>query len=383
VDEGDPYRVTLGLVPGFSVSPEQRRAFDEDGYFVTAPAFSEAELAPVRAAIVEAWAQRQRERTRREELRWDRLRPELPRLHRTSDAAAELCRSLVFAAITGACIGPDADLMWNQAHVKAVDEAGLTRFPWHQDGAYAQMEHPDTCSCWIALTRCDGRNGAMMMGPGSHKTLLPHEWDAELKYLARPAPERVRQLELEVGQIVVFRARTAHASPPNRGDAPRFGYSLSFSLPEARLLPSRTLFGDQVPVTRGGRSIDDVMRDHALGVDGVARAQGEAILESMRRRLPRQGALIDAAARAYRAAVLAEDSTRSRRCLSALFAIGEEDVSINGDLIRARTDPDAIVREYESLGAEVSREQRRQLLLRALELEPGHAGAKAELARLG
>ena len=232
---------------GFAVSPEQRRAFDEDGFFVTAPAFSEAELAPVRAAIAAAWTQRRTERTRSEEARWDRLRPELPRLHRTSDAAAEFCRSSVFAAITDACIGPDADMMWNQAHVKAVDEAGLTRFPWHQDGAYAQMEYPDTVSCWVALTRCDARNGAMMMSPGSHKDLVTHAWDDELKYLARPAPERVHQLEMDVGQIVVFRAATAHASPPNRGDAPRFGYSLSFSLPEQRLLPSRMLFGDQVP----------------------------------------------------------------------------------------------------------------------------------------
>jgi ectoine hydroxylase-related dioxygenase (phytanoyl-CoA dioxygenase family) len=366
-------------MPGFSIGPEQRRAFDEEGYFVTGPAFTEAELAPVRAAILEAWAQRRRERTRSEEARWDRLRPELPRLHRTSDAAAEFCRSPVFAAITGACIGPDADMMWNQAHVKAVDEAGLTRFPWHQDGAYAQMEHPDTCSCWVALTRCDGHNGAMMMAPGSHKKLLPHEWDVELKYLACSAPERVRQLKMDVGQIVVFRAGTAHASPPNRGDAPRFGYSLSFSLPEARLLPSRTPFGDQVPLTRGGHSIDDVMREWALGVA----TQGEAILASMRRRLPRQAELIDAAVRAYRAAVRADDTVRSRRCLSALFAIGDDDASINGDLIRARTDPDAIVRECATLGTEVTREERRQLLLRALELDPEHAGAKAEIARLG
>jgi ectoine hydroxylase-related dioxygenase (phytanoyl-CoA dioxygenase family) len=285
----------------------------------------------------------------------------------------------VFAAITAACLGPDADMMWNQAHVKAVDEAGLTRFPWHQDGAYAQMEHPDTCSCWVALTRCDGRNGAMMMAPGSHKALLPHEWDEELKYLARPAPEHVQQLEVEVGQIVVFRAGTAHASPPNRGDAPRFAYSLSFSLPEARLLPSRTPFGDQVPLTRGGRSIDEVMREYALGVG----TQGEAIIASMRRRLPGQREPIDAAVRAYRAAVLAGDTVRSSRCLSALFAIAEEDVSVNGDLIRARNDPDAIVREYAILGPEVTREQRRQLLLRALELDPEHAAAKAEIARLG
>ena len=56
-------------MPGFSISPEERRAFDEEGYFVTAPAFSEAELAPVRAAIVEAWTRRQTERTRSEEAR--------------------------------------------------------------------------------------------------------------------------------------------------------------------------------------------------------------------------------------------------------------------------------------------------------------------------
>ena len=206
--------------------------------------------------------------------------------------------------------------------------------------------------------------------------------DDQLKYLSCQAPEHVRQLELEVGQIVVFRARTAHASPPNRGAAPRFGYSLSFGLPEARLLPSRTPFGDQVPVTRGGRCIDEVMRDYAIGASAAARIQGDAIVQWMRRRLPRQAGLIDAALRAYREAVLANDAARSRRCLSTLFAISEEDLSINGDLIRARTDPDAIVREYANLGPEVTIEERRYLLLRALELDPEHAAAKAELAGL-
>jgi len=383
VDDRGPNPLPSAIVPGFAVTPEQRRAFDEDGYFVTAPAFGAAELAPVRAAIEHAWAQRRRERTRSEEARWDRLRPELPRLHRTSDAAAEFCRSPVFAAITGACIGPDADMMWNQAHVKAVDEAGLTRFPWHQDGAYAQMEHPETCSCWVALTRCDGRNGAMIMAPGSHRALRPHAWDDELKYLACTAPDRVRQLELDVGQIVVFRAGTAHASPPNRGDAPRFGYSLSFSLPGQRLLPSRTPFGDNVPVTRGGRTIDDVMRDHALGTDAAATADGDAILASMRARLPRQAGAIEAAVRAHRAAALAADAARSRRCLNALFAIAEDDVTINGDLVGARNDADAIVRECAAVGAAITPEERRRLLLRALELDPEHAAAKAAIARLG
>ena len=383
LDVGSPELLTFASMPGFSITAEQRQAYEQDGYFVTPPAFSEAELAPVRVAILEAWTQRRKERTRSEEARWDRLRPELPRLHRTSEAAAEFCRSPVFAAIAAAFIGPDADLMWNQAHVKAVDEAGLTSFPWHQDGAYAQMEHPDTYSCWIALTRCDARNGAMIMAPGSHHALLPHQWDDRLKYLACQAPENVRQLDLEVGQIVVFRARTAHASPPNRGDAPRFGYSLSFGLPDARLLPSRTPFGDQVAVIRGGRCIDAVMRDYVLGAQTAAQIQGDAILESMRRRLPRQAGLIAAALRAYRDAVRATDAAGSRRCLSALFAISEEDMNINGDLIRARTDPDAIVREYANLGPEVTREERRQLLLRALELDPEHAAATAELARLG
>jgi ectoine hydroxylase-related dioxygenase (phytanoyl-CoA dioxygenase family) len=367
---------------GFSITAEERQAYEDEGYVVTKPAFSEAELAPVRAAIREAWAQRRTERTRSEEARWDRLRPELPRLHRSSDVAAEFCRSPVFGAIAAAFIGPDADMMWNQAHVKAVDEAGLTVFPWHQDGAYAEMENPNTCSCWVTLTRCDARNGAMLMAPGSQKALLPHEWDDQLKYMACHAPEKVRQLELEVGQIVVFQSRTAHASPPNRSDAPRFGYSLSFSLPEARLLPSRTPFGDQVAVIRGGRSIDEVMRDYVTGAQGAAKMQGDAILESMRRRLPRQVGAIDNSLRVYRDAVLANDDARSRRCLSALFAISEEDLSINGDLIRARTDPDAIVREYAHLGEDVTREERRQLLLRALELDPENTTARTELTRL-
>ncbi|MBX3026436.1 phytanoyl-CoA dioxygenase family protein [bacterium] len=368
----------------YAVSEAAREAYRRDGYFVTPPVFGEAELAPVRAAILRAWAARQGERARQEEARWDRLRPELPRLHRVDDAAAAFCRSPVFAAIAAALLGTDADVMWNQAHIKAPDEAGLTRFPWHQDGAYAEMEHPDTYSCWTALTPCDADNGAMIMAPGSQTGLRPHAWDDELKYLAcaaPPAPE-TRQLALGLGQVVVFGARTAHASPPNRSAAPRIGYSLSFSLPEARLLPSRTPFGDQIPLLRGGRLIDAVMRDGALGVDAEARAASARVLDGMRRRLPGQAALIDAAWRAFRDAVDAGDAAREARCLGRLFAIGEDDVSINGDLIRARTDAEAIVREYAHLGAEITASQRRQLLLRALELDPDHAAARAELARL-
>lgn len=365
----------------FSISAEQRDAYARDGYLVTPAGFGEADLAPVRAAIVEAWELRKTERARSEEMRWDRLRPELPRLHRVSDAAAAFCRSPVFAAIAAAFIGPNADMMWNQAHVKAVDEDGMTAFPWHQDGAYAEMENPDTLSCWVALTACDARNGAMIFAPGSHRSLLPHEWDEKLKYMACRAPAEVRQLELGLGQIVVFGARTAHASPPNRGDAPRFGYSLSFSLPEARLLPSRAPFGDQVPLIRNGRLIDDVMRDYVTGAAN-AQAAGQRVLEWLRERLPRQVQAIDTAFRAYRSAVDAGDETGARNRLSALFAISEEDVSINGDLIRARTDPDAIMREYPHLGADVTFDHRRLLLLRALELEPGHPEAKAALADL-
>jgi hypothetical protein len=314
-------------------------------------------------------------------MRWDRLRPELPRLHRVSVAAAAFCRSPVFAAIAAAFIGPDADMMWNQAHVKAVDEGGMTAFPWHQDGAYAEMENPDTLSCWVALTACDARNGAMIFAPGSHRSLLPHAWDEDLKYMACHAPGDVRQLELGLGQIVVFGARTAHASPPNRGAAPRFGYSLSFSLPEARLLPSRAPFGDQVPLLRGGRLIDEVMRDYVTGV-ADAQAAGDRVMGWLRERLPRQVEATEAAFRAYREAAVAGDAMRCRDRLSALFAISEEDVSINGDLIRARTDPDAIMREYPHLGADVPLDHRRLLLQRALELAPEHPEAKAALADL-
>lgn len=369
-------------MPPFSVTAAQRHAYEREGYFVTEPCFTAADLEPIRFAILTAWNRRKQERVRSEEARWDRLRPELPRLHRISEAAAAFCRAPAFAAIAAAFIGPDADMSWNQAHVKAPDEDELTTYPWHQDGAYAQMEHPDTYSCWVAVTRCDVGNGAMIMAPGSHTTLRPHHWDDRLKYLACAPFDDVRHLALEVGQIVVFRAGTAHASGPNRSQAPRIGYSLSFSVPQARLLPSRTLFGDQFPVIRGGRAIDDVMRDYVLGLPPAV-VQGEALLAAMRERLPGQSAMIEAALGAYRDAVLADDVDRSRRCLSALYTISEEDVRINGDLIRARSDPDAIVRECATLGAQLTSNERRQLLLRALEIDPEHAGARAELAQLG
>jgi hypothetical protein len=64
----------------------------------------------------------------------------LPRLHRVSPTLGTFVRHPVLVALAARAIGPDVDMLWNQAHCKGPGGNPLGRYPWHQDGFYAPVE---------------------------------------------------------------------------------------------------------------------------------------------------------------------------------------------------------------------------------------------------
>ena len=360
----------------------QRAQLAREGYFVLDAGFDRATLDGVRGEIERIWESRAGAAAGpdRRVAEWARLRPELPRLHRESARLAEFLRHPAFVTLARALIGGDADVLWNQAHVKAPGADERTRIPWHQDGHYVQLDRAVSYSCWVALTPATVENGALFgarPAPGRpERPILAHRWDEALEYFRCDVDEAdAFPVEVDAGQVIVFDTRWAHSSGPNRARAPRIAYSLSFTGAGARLAKTGERFGDQLPLLRGGAPIDEVMAD---------RGRARAVVGELEARMPARREAIARAFERYAAALAADArGPDTARLLSALLSIAPEDELVNGDLLGARVDVEQIVREAENVDARGDRRGARLLLGRALALAPSHAAARRALERLG
>lgn len=109
----------------------------------------------------------------------------------------------------------------------------------HQDNLFLQA-HPETCiAAWIAVDRCDGDNGGLMVVPGSHRIqiLCLEDADAEDSFTDKqvPLPDGVEivQTQMEPGDVLFFHGSLVHGSHKN-STADRFRRSLIFHyIPQA------------------------------------------------------------------------------------------------------------------------------------------------------
>ncbi|MFN8641303.1 MAG: phytanoyl-CoA dioxygenase family protein [Candidatus Binatia bacterium] len=353
------------------------RHFRAKGWARGVVAFDADTLAPIRAEIEALWAQR-RAGSRDA---FATHRPELPRLHRLSPTLGAFVRHPVLIALAQRIIGPNVDMLWNQAHCKGPGGHGLGRYPWHQDGFYAPVEPTGGYSCWIALTPTRADNGAIAgVTRSDDRRLRPHTWNPELAYyVCEVADDEVDVLEMALGEFLLFDNMWPHASGPNTTDAPRIGYSLSYAHTGTRLIATGETYGDRVPVVRDGRAIDEVMAE--LARDPSSPGPGRRALEELTGRMPEIADLIAARFAAYRDAVLADDTARAERTLTELICSAPDEAIVLGDLLRSRGVPDELRRELRDLGTR-DLTARRLLLGRLLELDPGDDDARRELAAL-
>ena len=99
--------------------------------------------------------------------------------------------------------------------------------PWHQDWHYWHGAHK--YSIWVALDDATVENGCLKLFPGSHKSAIVHDGDANdgHGFGNRLRPDAIDEslaitAELEAGGAVFFHDLTLHASHPNRSGAERW-----------------------------------------------------------------------------------------------------------------------------------------------------------------
>lgn len=209
------------------VSPEERNAFERDGFLLRRGVLSGDEIELVRSALHRDDAIRRRAYQladghggATEICVWnhpgDDTLGRLARLPRTAGVAAELIGGEVY-----------------HYHSKVTSKApgGGGTWAWHQDYGYWYQNgcpRPDMLSIAVAVSEQTKENGCLELLTGSHRCgRLDH-----LKYESQTAAERQRvdalvdtlplaHFEAEPGDMLFFHSNTLHRSAPNHSDGAR------------------------------------------------------------------------------------------------------------------------------------------------------------------
>ena len=113
--------------------------------------------------------------------------------------------------------------------------------PWHQDGAYFDLQPQVLVSAWIAVTESTLENGCLKVVAGSHLQKFDHDIDSGRYEFERSVPEgatdrdSIRALVLRPGEFVLFNENTVHSSGPNQTSRPRVGLTPRISVPFVRV----------------------------------------------------------------------------------------------------------------------------------------------------
>ena len=167
--------------------------------------------------------------------------------HLDHGTVCRICRRPQLIDRVASLLGPDLIIWRSNFQVKqpaasAVGDAeNYTKVPWHQDGAYYDLQPPVLVSAWIALTESTTENGCLQVVAGSHLQTFDHDIDAGRYEFERSIPEdaidrnAVRALVLRPGEFVLFNASTVHSSGPNLTSQPRVGLTPRISVPFVRI----------------------------------------------------------------------------------------------------------------------------------------------------
>jgi phytanoyl-CoA hydroxylase len=209
------YRPLAGTRPLRVATPEQVRAFDEQGFFVWEDAFDRERIAALvrdldeeieRAAGHVAKAGGKLFISESDGILFAPhavLRSNVARSFAADPRVAGLCADLM---------GPDVRLYWDQAVYKYPSYPKL--FPWHQDNGYTYLEPQLYLTLWLALVDVTPETGCVEVVPGSHKGGTRRHRYSDAGFYCHEGDDGVR-VPLRAGSAAVFSSLTVHRTGPN------------------------------------------------------------------------------------------------------------------------------------------------------------------------
>jgi ectoine hydroxylase-related dioxygenase (phytanoyl-CoA dioxygenase family) len=246
----------------FRISEEQKKKYQEDGFFILENVIQEDELEKIRSECDDLIRQQDKEM---EELGVDTLglsrknsryfvflaykeRPHLGNFI-FSDKMAEICK---------ATIGDDAYLFWEQFVVKGTDKKGA-EFTWHQDSGYVDHEHKPYVNAWIPLDDVNEENGTIYLLPyslaGTSEKIEHKPIEGTKDREGYFGQEKGIPANIKAGSIVIFSSTTFHRSGANNTAKMRRAYAIQFS-PEVIYESDGTLKGLDEKFLQNGKRVD-------------------------------------------------------------------------------------------------------------------------------
>ncbi len=136
-------------------------------------------------------------------------------------------------------LGDDILLKYDSCFLKPARSGSAT--PWHQDNGLWRDGDIEPFNFWMALDPATIKNGCLQMIPGSYKTeIVPHVLYEDSIHGELPQ-ERidemidtygVEHIELEPGDVVVWHSSAWHYSPPNTSAKGRIAIAGVMSSPD-------------------------------------------------------------------------------------------------------------------------------------------------------
>ena len=230
-----------------SLTAEQQRQYEEQGYLVFPHLFSRGEVA--------GWLRRLEDLMleRRPRPAGIRLQVEaalqgsdvgtvgalgalrkVEELVPNDDVFLSLAKDPRLLGPVSALLGPDLKLFRDALMMKPARHGSAK--PYHQDSAYWAIDPPELCSAWIALDDATLDNGCMRVLPGSHRWgTLEHRHLADFQ-VDEEALDRSGEVSvpLEAGGVLLFHSLLLHATSPNHSDQPRRAMICSYMSARSR-----------------------------------------------------------------------------------------------------------------------------------------------------
>ncbi|MEM1420861.1 MAG: phytanoyl-CoA dioxygenase family protein [Pseudomonadota bacterium] len=215
-----------------TLSTEQRRFYDENGYLVIENLIDAATLTRLRDVIAE-FKERSKQIAASDEI-YDlgpdhsASTPKLRRLKdpvRRHDAFDALMRSETILDMVAPLLG--GSVRFDHSKLNFKPAGGSAKIEWHQDWAFYPHTNDDLLAVGVMVEDCTPENGPLMVIPGSHKgTLYDHHLNGVFAGGIRPGAlgselDRAVALTAQAGSISIHHVRTLHASSDNRSERER------------------------------------------------------------------------------------------------------------------------------------------------------------------
>jgi len=236
---------------GWEPTAEQKRNYEERGYFTVENVVSAGTAAEMRGVIKNAILMPEPDDIMTDADPMDPMNDDTP------DARAVRFRKLSkfnqrnpliwhnahcsqpVLEIARYFLGDDILLKYDSCFLKPARSGSAT--PWHQDNGLWRDGDTEPFNFWMALDPATIENGCLQMIPGSFKTeIVPHVLYEDSIHGVLPK-ERVEEMidtygvehiELQPGSIVVWHSNAWHYSPPNTSAQGRIAIAGVFSSPD-------------------------------------------------------------------------------------------------------------------------------------------------------